>query len=453
MRFRSMLPLLLVAAPAAAQQQPVAFVDVNVVPMVGERLLQRQTVVVRDGKIEAVGPAASTAVPADAIRVDGSGKYLIPGLAEMHGHVPGLAQDGANRQLVEDVLFLYVAAGALTVRGMQGHPSHLQMRERINAGELIGPRFWVGAPQLAGNNTPTPDSARTKVRAYKEAGYDLLKIQEGLSREVYDAIVEEARAVDMPFGGHVPDAVGLHAAIAARQSTVDHLDNYILAMEPDDSPLRAASPQERNARIALVADESRIPALAADMREANIAVVPTMALWATIRGARPVEELSALPELRYMPRNAVQNWTNSVNQIRGNAIPEAAAREVELRKRILKALNDAGVTILMGTDAPQLFSVPGFSLYNELEIMAEAGMTPYEILQSGTVNVARFFGIMEEAGTIEPGKRADLILLEANPLQNISAVRQNAGVVVGGRWLSGEEIQRRLEAIAARSAN
>jgi imidazolonepropionase-like amidohydrolase len=147
-----------------------------------------------------------------------------------------------------------------------------------------------------------------------------------------------------------------------------------------------------------------------------------------------------------------QGWTNQATNARQNANPEAARREVELRDKVLKALNEAGVPILMGTDAPQVFSVPGFSLYHELPVMVRAGMTPYQVLASGTINVARFFGTESETGTIGNGKRADLLLLDANPLQNIDNIQRRAGVMVNGRWLPETEIQRRLSEITARYA-
>jgi imidazolonepropionase-like amidohydrolase len=148
----------------------------------------------------------------------------------------------------------------------------------------------------------------------------------------------------------------------------------------------------------------------------------------------------------------VQNWVTAVTDLRANTDPKAAAREVEVRNKLLKAMSDGGVLVLMGTDAPQLFSVPGFSLYRELPVMVEAGMTPYQVLRTGTVNVAKFFGLENVAGTIAPGKRADLLLLDANPLADIRAIERNAGVMIDGRWLPPAEIQRRLQEIAAKNA-
>jgi imidazolonepropionase-like amidohydrolase len=451
---RAVLAVLLLVPAAAAAQLPVratyAFTNVNVVPMDSDRVLADQTVVVQAGRITAVGPAASVRVPAGAVRIEGRGRYLLPGLAEMHGHIPG----GASAALAEDVLFLYVAAGATTVRGMQGHPSQLELKRRVEAGELLGPRMWLAAPPLSGgaNSAATPENAERLVRAAKDAGFDLLKVHEGIPAESYAAIVRTAREVGLPWGGHVSEYVGVAGALAARQSTIDHIDDYLDAMQPPGSPALAASGAERVRLLPLHADESRIPELARRTREAGVAIVPTQILWEVLRGARAPETMIDRAENRYMPRMMVDGWAMQVGQIHGNASRESAAREVVLRNRLLKAMSDEGVLILMGTDAPQLFSVPGFSLYRELPVMVDAGMSPYEVLRSGTVNVALFFGIEDEAGTVAVGRRADLLLLEANPLDDIRAVERKAGVMVDGRWLSRAYLDERLAAIAAKHA-
>jgi imidazolonepropionase-like amidohydrolase len=431
----------------AQERGTYAFVNVNVIPMDSERVLEEHTVVVRDGRIAAVGPAATTEVPAGATRIDGRGRYLLPGLAEMHGHLPG-----ANAAVAEDILFLYVAAGATTVRGMQGHPAQLELKRRVDAGEILGPRMWLAAPALHGTSAPDPATAVQRVHEAKAAGFDLLKIHEGLSQETYDAIVRTARAAGLPIGGHVPFEVGVSGALAARQSTIDHLDDYVEAMQPAGSPALAATGTERARLLPLHADESRIPELARTTREAGVAVVPTQILWEVLLGAREASDMIDRPENAYMPRATVENWVNQTTAFRARADHTAAAREVQLRNRLLKAMSDEGVLILMGTDAPQIFSVPGFALYRELPVMVQAGMTPYEVLRTGTVNVARFFDIEDEAGTVATGRRADLLLLEANPLADISAIERNAGVMVNGRWLSPQYIRARLDEITARNA-
>jgi imidazolonepropionase-like amidohydrolase len=435
---------------ASAAQAPArgtyAFTNVNVVPMDAERVLRDQTVVVADGRITALGPAASTRVPPGAVRIDGDGRYLMPGLADMHGHVPFSDASGA----AEDVLFLFIAAGATTVRGMQGHPSQLELRRRVAAGEIVGPRMWLAAPAMSGNTVPDVETAERLVRAAKDQGFDLLKVHEGLSADVYSAIVQTATEEGLPWGGHVSIHVGVRGALAAGQSTIDHLDDYLEAMQPSGSPALAASGADRQRLLPLHADESKLPELARATREAGVAVVPTQILWEVLRGAREPASLVDRAENRYVSRETRETWRDRATRAYRSANRESALHEAELRQRLLETMSDEGVLVLMGTDAPQIFSVPGFSLHRELPLMVESGMTPYEVLRTGTVNVARHFAIADEAGTVAVGRNADLLLLAANPLEDIRAVAHNAGVMADGRWLSPEAIAAGLEAIAAK---
>jgi imidazolonepropionase-like amidohydrolase len=438
--------------PAVPPQRTAAFVDVTVVPMAGqpaagvrgyavERLtFPGQTVIVRDGRIAAIGPAASTPVPGDALRIDGRGKILIPGLAEMHGHVPG------QPALAQATMFLFVANGVTTVRGMQGNPSHIALREQIARGEVLGPRFYAAGPQL-GQQIRTPAIADSVVRAQKAAGYDLLKIQEGLPRESYDAVVATARSVGIPFGGHIPDDVGLWHALESRQGTIDHLDNFMEAVTAAEFPSQHVPSMGVGGSSREI--DRRIAGAASAAKAAGTAVVPTMPLWEMLYIPPDSATLASRPELRYMPRNTVAGWFRNISgggRIRG----DSARREWRaVRMSILRALHEAGVPILLGTDAPQVFSVPGFSIHREMETMVEAGMTPYEVLLSGTRAIAQHFGTLAEAGTIEVGKRADLVLLDADPVRDVGNVQRRAGVMVNGRWLPESEIQRGLDALAA----
>jgi imidazolonepropionase-like amidohydrolase len=423
-----------------------AFTNVNVVPMDAERLLTDQTVVVESGLISALGAAAQTPVPANAIVIDGRGRYLLPGLGEMHGHLPTAVAEA------EDFLFLYLAGGATSVRGMQGHSSQLEIRRRVNDGLLLGPRMWLAAPSLSGNSVADVTAAERLVRDAKTAGYDLLKVHEGLTADVYAAIVTTATEVGLPWGGHVSQFVGVPGALAAGQSTIDHLDDYVEAMQRPGSPALAATGPQRRPLMAVHADPATISGLAEATREAGVAVVPTQMLWETFGGTRDPQVLRARAENRYMSKAIIDDWYARIRTIYSSADREAGAREALLRQRLLKAMNDAGVLILMGTDAPQVFSVPGFSLHRELPLMVESGMTPYEVLRTGTVNVARHLGIEDRAGTVAVGNYADLLLVADNPLEDITAVAKNSGVMVDGRWLAPDFIAERLEAIAAKYA-
>jgi imidazolonepropionase-like amidohydrolase len=424
-----------------------------------ERVIEGQTVIVRGGRIAEIGPAAKLRAPEGATRVDASGKYLLPGLAEMHGHLPAPT---SPPELVEHVLFLYVANGVTTVRGMQGNPAALEHRAAIASGRLLGPRLYVAGPPLSGGAAKTVEIAEKMVREQKTLGYDLLKIQEGLTPAVYNAIAKTAHEVKIDFAGHVPNDVGVRGAIAARQRSIDHLDNYIDAIEAEDSPARGGDAQARAQWVPFHIDERKIAEIAQLTRKAEVWNVPTMALWDVFHNGETGDALrKSHTEIRYMPRTTVDQWVqrkNAMLQPPNNVFMgfgvggKTGARVMELRRKMLKGLRDAGAKIALGTDSPQVFSVPGFSIHREMAVMAEAGLTPFEVLQSGTRNVAEYFGTLSETGTVEAGKRADLLLLEANPLQSVSNVARRAGVMVNGRWFPEKEIQQRLETLAAAAA-
>jgi imidazolonepropionase-like amidohydrolase len=428
--------------------------------MDGERVLGDQTVVVRDGKIVSVGPASSVSIPADATRIDGRGKYLMPGLAEMHAHVVG-AQTPAAEQTNRDSFFLYIANGITTIRAMLGAPNQLVLREQLKRGELLGPTIYVGAPSINGQTAPDPATGERLVRQHKAAGYDFLKIHPGPSRATYDAVVRTAREVGITWAGHVPEAVGVPHALASRQSTIDHLDGYLAATVPDSLQPRVLRGEVPIAQLIRAADESRLPVLAEQTKAAGVWNTPTMFLWESFSMPVPVEEMEHRPEMRYATRAWLTQWANQKRQRlaadqRDGITPELANRHISLRRRMLKSLADTGAKLLMGTDSPQMFNVPGFSLQRELEVMVASGLTPYQVLESGTRNVARYAAedlrLDGAFGTVTAGNRADLVLLDANPLADIRNLTRRSGVMVRGRWVSKSAIDAGLEELARRNA-
>ena len=434
------LAAMLLPASIAAQNAT-AFVDVTVVPMDRQGTLPGQTVVVQAGVITQMGSSSKVEIPQGAARIEGRGKFLMPGLAEMHGHYPPPQR---ALQYTEQILFLYVANGITLVRGMQGDEHHLPLREQIEKGEVLGPRLLVSAPPMSGRSPTEPEQARQMVRDCKQAGFDHLKVHEGLTPEVYDAIAETAREVGIPFAGHVSNLVGLYHSLKAGQQTIDHLDNCVEALVPDREGVRQAGLFNVGDLIDQV-DESKIPEMVRAFRESGAGVVPTMVLWETFLGGAKGSELrEKTSEVRYMPARVVDQWEQAVDG-RPPVDAQAGAKVIQLRRKLLKALHDGGVPVLLGTDSPQLFSVPGFSIHREMRVMVESGMTPYQVLASGTRKVAEFYGATDEYGSVATGQRADLILLNANPLEDVAHLADRAGVMVKGRWLPESEIQERLK--------
>jgi imidazolonepropionase-like amidohydrolase len=445
--------LVLAGLALAGSQAPgqagatVAFIDVNVVPMDSEKVVSGQTVLVREGTIAEIGPVRSVTVPKDALRVEGRGRYLMPGLAEMHGHLPG---PGVSEDVVKDLLFLFVASGVTTVRGMLGYPNSVTLRERAARGEFVAPTLYVASPGFSGQSVTSVEEGVRRVREYKSAGFDLLKMHEGLSREVFDAVADAARAAGIAFGGHVSADVGLLQAFEKRMTSVDHLDGYLEAMGLDDSPFRDAQGSLRAKKAVELADEAKIRDLARRAREAGVWNVPTLALWQTLFGGQRSDAYVGRPELKYVPRSMLEQWTRMHDgQLANFPSVEDGRKVLAVRDKVLKALVDARARVVLGSDAPQMFSVPGFSIVlREMPAMIHAGLSPYQVLRSGTRDVAEYFGTLDRTGTVAVGRQADLILLEANPLEDVAHVARRAGVMTRGRWLPAAEIEARLAAIA-----
>ena len=421
----------LVCSLAQAQTGPVtAFTDVNVIPMDGDHVLADYTVLVQGDRILAVG--SDVEVPMGAQVINGKGQYLLPGLAEMHGHVP---RPDEPAQYTEDVLFLYLANGITTVRGMLGAEGQLALRARTNSSSLKAPTLYLAGPSFNGRSINSPEEAVAKVRQQKAEGWDLLKVHPGLTKAEYDAMAQTAHEEGIRFGGHVPADVGLMHALDMGQETFDHVDGYV-------EYVRASG-------------ESEAVAIAEAIRRTkakNAWIVPTMALWEAINGTIDIEDLRAYDELKYMPPGVVQSWFNRVNNQLNNPNynRETALDLINTRMRVLSALHEGGVRILMGTDAPQLFSVPGFSLHRELTRMVDAGMSPYSILVSGTRNVGEYFVNDDVFGTVTPGSRADLLLVSGNPLEDVAHLQHLSGVMVRGQWLSRNDLDSGLASIKNR---
>jgi imidazolonepropionase-like amidohydrolase len=430
----------------AAAQEVTAFRNVAVIPMDSERVLEAQTVVVRGDRIVSIGPAAGAQVPSGARVVEGNGRYLVPGLAEMHAHVP----PGDDPRDVEEVLFLYVANGITTARGMLGEPSHLQLRERIAKQEVLGPRLFTSGPSLNDQSVDSPEQAARLVRDEARAGYDFIKVHPGPTRAEYDAAVKAAAESGIELAGHVPADVGVMRAIEARQATIDHLDGYVEELVP---PARRSDGGFFGLDIADRVDRTRLPAVVAATAAAGVWNVPTQTLIEHWPAPSPtVEELLARPEMVYVPPEARDAWARAKRELVDDSgyDPARARALVSVRRDLIKALQDAGAGLLLGSDAPQVFNVPGFSLQRELVAMVAAGLTPYDALRMGTANPAIFFGKTSEFGTIREGLAADLVLAGGNPLTDVGALARPDGVMVRGRWLDRAALDARLEEIAAR---
>ena len=449
-----MLVLLLAAAavvPATTAQDVVAFENVNVLPMDTARVLEKQTVIVRGTRIAEIGPVGKVAVPKDATRVDGRGKYLMPGLSDMHGHLP--PGEGVKDDAVSQYLQLYLANGVTLVRGMVGSPGNLVVRDKIARGELAGPTIVAASAPLHQKTAPTPEAGTAAVEAARAAGFDLIKVHEGLTPATYAAITETARRLGMKVAGHVTATVGLERALAARQSSIEHLDGYLQALVPNDAKVEVPPGQVLFGPVLEHIDETRIPALARATREAGVWNTPTLALFGIVMSSEPPEHFAAWPEMRYVSPQLRAAFAKQKAGTAGiPATPEDRQRYLDLRNTVVKALAEAGAPLLVGPDTPQLFLVPGFATHREMAAFVEAGLTPFQALQAATTSAAEYLGRGGEAGKVEAGMRGDLLLTNANPLTDIRNARSVAGVMANGRWMPKTELDAMLSRIESAHA-
>src|SRR5688572_1044993 len=450
-----------VARASTPVSETVAVVNVSVIPMDKERVLPRQTVVVRNGTIVEIGDARRIKVPANAQRVDGTGKFLIPGLSEMHVHL--FTDDEFPDELADDEFKVMIAHGVTTIRLMTGTPEQLVLRQKSNREEILAPTIYSASPQLTGRKSSNAYvvtnevEAQAAVRKSKQDGYDFIKVTTFLKPEVYEAIIDEARKQNIRVVGHADSrSVGLQRALKAGQQ-IEHLDSYLEALLPETAPVKGSVSDlyvytPKNWESIDYLDEKKIPELARLTVTANPFVTPTLHLFKfTFGKGRTEESFKAQPDIRFYPQKTVDAWTRASKRYLSTAAPiEKREKYIRVRNEIVKAIYDAGGKIMAGSDTPEWLMLYGHTLHLELIDLRDAGLSNYAALQSATKNPAMFLGLSDQAGTIATGKRGDLVLLDANPLEDIANTQKRAGVMIKGQYFTQAEMNRWLDEIAPR---
>ena len=426
--------------------QPLVIHDVNVLTMESEQIYSNFSIIINNGVIDWVGPKAEAAIPEGAVIVEGY-YYVIPGLAEMHAHIPPPNQ---GQQLMENTLALYLSQGITTIRGMLGNPAHLVLRERAARGELFSPRIFTSGPSFSGNSLSDPESTRRMVQEQKEAGYDLLKFHPGITLGNFYAATETANEIGIEFSGHISYEVGLERSLAAGKGSIDHLDRYMEYLAGDAAKRPDPPIIFFGYDLTPFVNENRIAEAARITAEAGVWNVPTNTLLENVFNPDiPVEEMQRWPGMEFIPSNTIENWSNFVRQTRTNDTydEEQARRFLEIRKKLTLALHEQGAGLLLGADAPQIFNPPGYSAHRELALLVDAGLSPFEALKTGTVNVGIYLGEEDKTGKIAPGFRADLILLSVHPLEHIPFQNKIEGVVYSGNYTNRAELDQILNSL------
>ena len=447
-------PLLLLAlltAQAGAGQSLIE--HAQVIPMTGEVVLEGHSVLVRNGRIAAICAPGAPCGDGGAEIIDGTGKFLMPGLIDMHAHTnPGdlLAMKVETREMAQRVqsqqLRQYVMFGVTTLRDPAGGPANLEIRERIERGEAIGPRIFTalgamdGDPPLHAATTPfaTGEEAATHVFNMAAAGYDFVKIYSTLPQPVFDAIVEAADEVGLPVVGHMP--IDVEYALRRGMRSIEHLSGYDVACAGPEAGLEPIMDDVYQGMNYCTPEKIR--QLAEMTTRYDAWNCPTLIVQDNVKSEWDRHTAFNDEEARYTPPmlRIFQEYLYDIFRPRARAGLKAARIP---RMALVKALSDAGAPLLLGTDT----AASGYNVHQELALLVESGLTPYQALTAATSEPARYFERVGEFGTIVPGGSADLVLLDANPLEDVANARGIAGVMVRGDWWPRPRIEKELAAI------
>jgi hypothetical protein len=468
----------LLVSCSAPQPPSLAITHVTVIDVTGAPPQPDSTVVISDSRITAVGPSSSLHIPSGTKVIDASGKFLIPGLADMHVHLTGAGEPSGSREFI---LPLLIANGITTVRDMGGSVVLLkQLRQEIASGDRIGPQIFFVGPYLDGDPpyfqpsivVRNAQDASAAVQQLKSDGVDFIKVQSRLQPAAYFAIAEASRRAAMRYVGHVPDAISAREASSAGQTSIEHLTGVLLACSTREDELRwrqlaAPSPygsvSQSLERLRIWQQDlldSYSDAKAGQLFRTFAAnhtwQVPTFPLLLHLAFLTPETDLANDSRTEYVPASVRKIWDAGRRENLANQGAAEFQMRRELVKRslsVFKQMYITGVPVMAGTDATAPNVFPGFALHEDLFYFVQAGLTPLEALQAATAKPAEFLGRLAEQGTIAPGKRADLVLLDANPLDDIRNTQKIDAVIVNGKLLNRGDLDALLAKVAGFAAS
>jgi len=433
MRWIGFFSVLFFAIPGHAIEyftdEMIALVGVNVIPMNTETVLSNQTILVKDGKINKIGDVNSVKIPRKAERVDMKDAYVIPGLIDLHIHF------NAGRKNNAEQLNFYIANGVTSALCMRGSKGLRNLVEQVDSGEILGPEVFCASP-IQGNISPTPPTyeiGQNVVRQFHKEGYDFVKVYNFIPEEGYRGIVDEAKKLNMRLVGHTVRSVGLDECLASGQHLA-HMEEVIYGFFADGL------------------DESKIPEVTKKFKDAGTSIIATLIAYHNIiRQVDDIETMLQTPGIEYLPKVMTNSWHPPINDYLNRFDAESNRDRLKpafaFQQKLLKSFVEADVPILLGTDAGIPIVVPGYSAHAELLELVESGMTPYQALEAGTRGAAEFLEAADEIGTIEVGKRADFIVLEKNPLNDIRNSTSILGVSIRGKWMEKPELQKLMDDI------
>ena len=410
----------------------VAIIDVNLIPVTGKKLVPHQTVLIKNGRISAIANTNKIIVPTDALKINGKGQYLLPGLVDFHVHFP---KDSIDFPIT---LQLFLSNGITTIVNMNGSSDLLRLRENVFKGQIQGPTIFTTGPFINRPIVKTADEVETEVIAEKKEGYDFLKIHGELSAEQFDRLFKIADKEKIRAVGHVPGNLGIQAALAAHQSLIVHAEEFLYTYFMF------------NRTLPTDADEidSTVKIIARQTKRAGVWVSPTLTVFdQIIAQVDSIDAVLSRPEMQYISPRIYNDWRPENNTYikrwqKSDVLRFSA--QYRVMEKLVNGLHKAGVPLLVGTDCMSSAVIPGFSFHDEMARFADAGINPFEIIKAATLNAAVFLRISDQTGSIEVNKMADLLLVKANPLKNIGNLKLRSGIILKGEWIPESKLQQDL---------
>lgn len=406
--------------------------NVDVIPLNSDsdQVIRKQNVFIRDGIIEEI--SQRTNISQEYEKIDGTNKYLIPGFADMHAHLPGFQ---SQPYPIEDYFLLNIANGVTTVRGMRGHPSHLTLRDSVKSNKILAPQLFISSPPLTKeHNQLSVEDLKVMLQQYEGKGYDFVKVL-SLDSYLYDPIMDYLIENDWLVAGHSPNKF-LRLPVTAGQHSIEHIEPFVNSYK--QSP-------------------SRINELLRSMATQGISNCPDIYWYYVYGNQLPLDSLKMIRGIDYVSLNMREDWENywqerNSDKQRAHELKEGYRNDIAVYMQLMKKMDGLGIQLLI-SPGDGMFIIPGFSYLMEMKIFEQAGLTPYNILKASSYNAAMFFGEDVNWGQIKTGYRADMILLEENPLSSISNVRNIAGVILNGNWLPKSFIDEQLENLKEKYAS
>ncbi|MDP4231168.1 MAG: amidohydrolase family protein [Bacteroidota bacterium] len=421
------LVYILISGKILAQQYDYCIHDVSVITAEkATPLHEHQDVFLRKDKIAKISASSGVTPKNCRTVIDGTGKFLMPGLTDMHVHLPS--------EHIEKFMLLNLAAGVTTIRSMRGKYSHIELKKNITSGKMLGPDLYIASTYFPNKNI-TIDRLADSIQGFKNAGFDFVKVLAVPDSLYFEALMKAAKKAGLPVVGHAPNHVSIERVIESDYACIEHLQGL------DD---------------AFITDSNTIPALVEKMKEHNTYNCPTLDYYNVFLLQVPVAELQKRPGLDFMDKQTVAGWTKDLtedfakfNQGSGDTLKrkqEKRQRNMEMRYRLIKQLNDLGAKMILSpAEANDPFGVPGFCVWEEMKLFSRAGISNKDILRIATYNAADFFHESDSWGSIAEGKKANLLLLDRNPLESIENIQSQRGVFLAGKYYEPKTLEAMMK--------